>query len=140
MPLLISNSNRNNLEIVAQGKILPSLIEFYKMGITFLLTLLAWIFFRAESVNQAFQILSEIFSTSIFHNIQFRGLTNALVVLFLIFIFLIIEWTGREYNFALDYFSSIKSSAARWSVYLLIIFLIGMFMPTKETPFIYFQF
>ena len=140
MPLLLSKSNRNNLEIVAQGKILPSLSEFYQMGITFLLTVLAWIFFRAEDVGQAFQILSEIFSISILNKIQFYGLTNALFTILLIAIFTSIEWLGREYNFALDYFSNVKSVFIRWSVYIVILFLIGLFMPTKETPFIYFQF
>ncbi len=140
MPLLLSNRNRNNLEIVAQGKFMPSINEIFNMGITFLLTMLAWIFFRAESVSQAFQIIGEIFSTSIFNQIHFMGLSRALLVLFLIAFFMIIEWIGREYHFALESLTKVNNVAVRWSFYIIIIFLIGIFMPTKETPFIYFQF
>src|SRR5690606_25071267 len=59
LPLLLVNRNRKNMEVVAQGKILPSLRESLSMLGTFSLTVLAWIFFRAESVRHALDYLRE---------------------------------------------------------------------------------
>src|SRR5690606_34552897 len=53
LPLLLTNNNRNNLEIVAQGKYFPTWKEWLAMCITFGLTVFAWIFFRAENIGHA---------------------------------------------------------------------------------------
>ncbi|RYG41043.1 MAG: MBOAT family protein, partial [Chitinophagaceae bacterium] len=50
MPSVLIGNNRNYLDTVAGGKLLPDFREFFSMAITFGLTVLAWIFFRAESV------------------------------------------------------------------------------------------
>ena len=44
MPSIIFNTNRNNLNSVAQGKDLPNIKEFFSIVITFSLTVLTWIF------------------------------------------------------------------------------------------------
>ena len=46
LPLLLTNNNRKNLGVVAEGKLLPSFRELFAMLITFILTVFAWIFFR----------------------------------------------------------------------------------------------
>lgn len=61
LPLLLTNSNRNNLETVAQGKILPSVKESLFMLLTFGLTVFAWIFFRAENVGHAISYISKFY-------------------------------------------------------------------------------
>jgi len=66
LPLLLTNNNRNNLETVAQGKLLPSIKEVYFMLLTFGLTVFAWIFFRAENIGHAISYISEILSPSLF--------------------------------------------------------------------------
>jgi D-alanyl-lipoteichoic acid acyltransferase DltB (MBOAT superfamily) len=65
LPLSLMKRNRNNLEIVAQGKILPSFRDLLNMGITFSLTVFAWIFFRADSIAMALSYIRKIFSKSI---------------------------------------------------------------------------
>lgn len=45
LPLLLLNRNRNNMEIVAQNSVLPSIRELFQMLFTFGLTVIAWIFF-----------------------------------------------------------------------------------------------
>jgi len=47
LPLLLAKRNRNNLDVVAQDNVLPSPMELFKMLMTFGLTVIAWIFFRA---------------------------------------------------------------------------------------------
>src|SRR4030095_798603 len=66
MPLLLTNRNRAHLEIIGQGRTLPTLKEFFKMSVTFALTVFAWIFFRAASVKHALNYIGEIFSPSLF--------------------------------------------------------------------------
>jgi len=61
LPLMITNKHRNNLGILAEGSFLPSLRDFLSILLTFFLTLLAWIFFRAADMNHAISILAEVF-------------------------------------------------------------------------------
>ncbi len=58
LPLFILNKNRNNLEIVASNSFFPSIREFFQMLFTFGLTTFAWIFFRANSLQEAFSFVS----------------------------------------------------------------------------------
>jgi hypothetical protein len=143
LPLLLFNKNRDNLEIVAQGKWIPSLKELFQMTITFTLTVFAWIFFRAESLSHAMQYISGIFSKTFFHlkGSDFIGTRMHPYVLFLLLgFFILIEWLGREQKFALEKIGLNWNRPFRWFFYMFIVFLLGMFMATEETPFIYFQF
>ena len=144
MPAIIFKTNRNNMEIVAKGKVLPSIKDLLNIIITFLLVSFAWIFFRAENLEHAFSYISGIFSKSLF---SFPKLNKAaLATLILIAFLLIIEWIGREENFAIEKLLISKKqiysniNILRWIFYAFIILLIGLFMQTNETPFIYFQF
>ena len=140
LPLLLTNNNRNNLDTVAQGKLLPSLKEFSFMLLTFCLTVFAWIFFRAENIGHAFSYISEILSPSLFKVPYFKNGTLAIPTIILTSIFIYIEWLGREQQFAIQNLGLKWQRPLRWSFYSLIIFAIGMFMPSVESPFIYFQF
>ena len=138
LPLLLTNNNRKNLGVVAEGKLLPSINEFFAMLTTFALTVFTWIFFRAENLSHAFSFISGIFSISIFSVPVFYGRTHAVTTLFLVFIFMLVEWYGRNYSFALSPITK-YSKFNRWLVYILIIFLLANFSG-KQQEFIYFQF
>ena len=139
LPLLLTNNNRNNLEIVAQGKFFPSIKEFLQILITFGLTVLAWIFFRAENIGHAFSYISEIFSISIFEIPKFSGMTKALTTIFLVGIFILIEWKGRESQYAIAHLGIKWKRPLRYAMYYSIIIAIFWF-GGKEQEFIYFQF
>ena len=140
LPLLLTNINRNNLETVAQGKSLPSLKEISFMLLTFGLTVFAWIFFRAENIGHAISYISEILSPSLFSIPKFVGMSRALTTIILVAIFVLVEWQGREGQYAIEKLGTNWYRPLRWALYSLIIFSIGMFMPSVESPFIYFQF
>lgn len=141
LPLLLTNNNRNNLEIVAQGKFFPSIKEFMQILITFGLTVFAWIFFRAENIGHAFSYISGILSISLFEIPNFSGMRRALVTIILIGIFMCIEWRGREYKFALENIQSVKLKPIRWFSYTIILLAIYFYGNFDETiEFIYFQF
>jgi hypothetical protein len=136
MPSIIFKTNRNNLDIVAKGRVLPTIREASQMAVTFGLTVFAWIFFRAESVGAAFSYLSEIFSTSILSVPQVLPWTLLLLILP---VFMLIEWLGRENNYALENIGFTWPKPVRWSFYVLI-FMVCMGNYRLEQEFIYFQF
>ncbi len=140
LPLMLLNKNRINTDIVAQGKYLPSIKEFFNVSVTFGLTLLAWIFFRADNIGHAINYTSEIFSRSIFTVPEFGGGKRSILTVVIILFFIIIEWLGREHIYAIEKMGENWSKVLRWTWYVFIIFLIGILSQTEETPFIYFQF
>ena len=139
LPLLLTNNNRNNLEIVAKGKYLPTAKEILLMLFTFGLTVFAWIFFRAENIGHAFNYISEILSTSLFEIPNFSNLNRALITIFLTGIFVLIEWIGRENQYAIEYLELRCPKYARWMFYWLISVVILLY-GGQQQDFIYFQF
>ena len=135
MPSIIFNTHRNNLEIVAKGKYLPTLREFIAIAITFTLTTFAWIFFRAKNIGQATSYISGIFSDSLFSIPEILPGNT----IFLIVIFVFIEWLGREGQYAISDFFSKRVRIFRWAFYLVLCFIIFLFHG-KQQEFIYFQF
>ena len=139
LPLMLLNKNRVNTDIIAQGKYLPTIKEFFNMMITFGLTVLAWVFFRADNVGHAINYLSEIFSKSIMTTPEFNGMRKALIIIILITFFLIIEWFGREKKHALSNLEMRIKKPFNYILYYSIIIAIFWF-GGKEQQFIYFQF
>lgn len=144
LPLLLTRRNRTHLDIIGQGKILPPLKETLKMLLTITLTVIAWIFFRAETMGHALSILREIGSASLFalpggHHFAGTSLDiKAMAVLLVLFV--IVEWLGRSRQFALSHLGAHWKWGFRWLVYAIIMVFIGLFAQTTESPFIYFQF
>ena len=137
---MLFNKHRKHLDIVAADTWLPSFKELIAMIITFGLTVLAWVFFRADSVGQALIIFRRIFSPSILTRPSIRGMSHLEVILALILFMLVLEWLGRKEPYGIAKIAANQPRVIRWLFYAFIIFLIGMFMQTTESPFIYFQF
>jgi len=140
LPLLLTNNNRKNLGVVAEGKLLPTFREIIAMLTTFLLTVFAWIFFRAENLSHAFNYIDGIFSESILSIPLFDNRINAINTLCLISIFLLIEWFGRSDKFAIEKVILKFSQTKRVFIYVLLLFTILIFLKSKSPDFIYFQF
>jgi len=135
LPLLLTNNNRNNLETVAKGKLFPSLKELSFMFLTFGLTVFAWIFFRANNIGHAISYISGIFSRSLIKTPE----VFPIITICLIFVFLVIEWFGRNGEHAIEHIRRIKFIYVRWGLYLFIAYLI-LFFRGNQQEFIYFQF
>lgn len=140
LPLLLTKNNRNNIEIIAKGNSTPSARELFSVLITFSLTVLAWIFFRAENIDHAIGYLSEIFSLSIFQLPEFKGRMAALTTFLLIMFFLLIEWNGRESKYAIERVNYQFTKPTRWIFYYMIVLITMYFGNFGENKFIYFQF
>jgi D-alanyl-lipoteichoic acid acyltransferase DltB (MBOAT superfamily) len=139
LPLLLTQNNRNNLDIIASGKALPNIKEFLNMTLTFGLTVFAWIFFRSKNISEAISFIVGLgrakgigFKTFI----QIDALPMIFLFCFLIF-FLIFEWQYRheQYGFQISGMNRLIA----WSLYLLI-FTSCLLFGGSESEFIYFQF
>ena len=139
LPSILFSTNRNNIEIVAHGRILPTLKEFFHMLITFSLVVFAFIIFRANSMTHAFEYIQGICSMSLFSVPEFYGKKMALITTLFILILIVVEWIDRESQFGLENKSLPKNKFLRWAFYY---FLIGsiLYFSGKEVQFIYFQF
>ncbi|WP_353777923.1 MBOAT family O-acyltransferase [Winogradskyella sp. 3972H.M.0a.05] len=135
LPLLLLKRNRSNIEIVAQGKLLPSLKDLLAMSVTFGITVLAWIFFRAENLEHAISYLTSMVDASLFSLPEIRPT----FLMVLIVLFMIIEWLGRQYEYAIEKMWFNKPSWVRLMCYYIIAIIIFLY-GGKEQEFIYFQF
>ncbi len=143
LPLLLLQKNRINTGALAEGKFLPNIKEAFQMAITFGLTVLAWVFFRAKNISHAFSYLKGIFSSSLLtiKGSDFVGSRqmHPFYFMLIILIFLTIEWWGRDGKYALEKLDVIHSWPLRYAIYyslIIMVFLLGK----DAQQFIYFQF
>lgn len=134
LPLLLRNKNRTHIDTASEGKLFVSLKEGFQIVITFSLTVLAWVFFRAASISEATEYLYGIVSSSLF-NIPEISLKPLVFIILLI----IIEWFQRQKQHGLDLNTLKISKPIRWAFYLILIMLIFWF-GAEQQEFIYFQF
>ncbi|MCL4117181.1 UNVERIFIED_CONTAM: hypothetical protein GTU68_045237 [Idotea baltica] len=108
--------------------------------ITFIVVCFAWVFFRANSVHDAFLILKQSFVFSNSEGIYTAGIDayNMNILLVSILILIMFELTHKRIN--LYHFLNNQSVVFRWSVYFFIIFSIFVFRELTIQEFIYFQF
>lgn len=139
LPLLLLKRNRQNLEIVAQGSLMPSFRELGGMLFTFGLTVFAWIFFRAEDMSHAFSYISGIFSSSLFSLPNFHHMEGIGYTLMLILFFVVVEWLGREQQYAIEKVGMGWERYLRLGFYYVLVFMIFYFSGEQQ-DFIYFQF
>ena len=135
LPLLLSKKNRVYTGDIAPGKFFPNIKEFGGMLLTFFLTLIAWVFFRAETVSHACHYLMNMFSSSLFSFPQIAPLD----ILLLIWLFLLVEWQGRSEAFALSNLDKKVPAFGRYIIYYGILLCLFYFSGEPQA-FIYFQF
>jgi D-alanyl-lipoteichoic acid acyltransferase DltB (MBOAT superfamily) len=133
LPRLLLDTNRVNTNTVAENNIVINFKEFIQVGTTFVLTLLAWVFFRAPNVRTAINYIYNMFSKTIFN-----FPTIDLKPLIFIFILVVFEWYNRTKEHGLE-INNIKLTIFRWFIYLFVFCLILIFGAQSQS-FIYFQF
>ena len=97
-----------------------------------MLTTLAWIIFRSETITDAILYIKQMLSMSLF-SIPEIYTTNLITI---IIGFIIIEWIQRKKDHLLDIPKSTKPM--RWAIYYATVILIGWF-GKNQAEFIYFQ-
>ena len=135
LPLLLLNSNRTHTDVPAEGKWLPGVHEGMQIAITYLLTVLAWVLFRSDTIGDAQRYLSGIFSPSLFSIPEVGSPRMAA----LIATFVLVEWLQRDKQHALQIEQVVRRAGARWAIYYATIAVI-YFFGGQQQQFIYFQF
>lgn len=129
--------NTKYKQVVAYGKYLPNIRETLQIALTFFLTVIGWIIFRAESMTQAVDFLTAMVSNRFFDASALHGVTYIYFGIAL----LAVEWLQRDKQHALQ-FSDAKPfnhRLVRWGIYYIILLLIAKYAGSSQT-FIYFQF
>lgn len=139
LPLLLSDNNRKNLDTVAAGQFLPTMRESFAMLSTFGLTMLAWIFFRSNTLTDAVLYISGIFSKTLF-SFPIGFVPCGTHILWLIPLCFLVEWLGRTNEHALQKLGLTWKKPVRYAMYYGIIILLISYLTGKEQQFIYFQF
>ncbi len=121
-------------------------LKVWQIIITFNLVCLAWVFFRAKSLIDAFYVISTVFSKSTISAIRklvhfefsVLNLGENIVEIPLLFISLICIACVKYSSDKVDIFQ--KNTVARWMIYYLLI--MGIILLNKYSPdnFIYFKF
>ncbi|MDQ3102206.1 MAG: MBOAT family protein, partial [Bacteroidota bacterium] len=119
LPLILSKKHRGHTGPIAPGRMLPSIMEFLHILLTFFLICLTWVFFRATSMEMAFNIFCEIFSPSLFQEPPGTMPGLRLTILLSVCFMLIVEWMQREKQHGLQDILTF-SRPVRWSAYLAI--------------------
>ncbi len=134
---LVYSGKMNTSQVVAKGKLLPSLKEVFRMLSLFILIMFTDVFFRADTIVDAFSYLGKTFSGSMLQ--RPTGIVNSLVFITfaLIGLYMFVEWIHRERKH--DFEISSYNVYLRWGSYILLFILILFFGRSSET-FIYFQF
>lgn len=135
LPSVIGKTNRKYLSIVAENKLFPNLKEFAQIIFTFTLASFAWIFFRAESIGEAFTYIEHIFTPTLFAKPDLFSLS----IIIMVVLFFVVEWLGRRSNYAIENIGNTWKRPLRWLMYYIIIISILYFYSGGQ-QFIYFQF
>ena len=134
IPLLLLNRNRKNVDDFHLKFNFDSLKTILNILITFCITCLAWIFFRAKTISDAFLYIKRMLQNGYFEEEYFGIERYNYELIFLIIVFIIVEWNTRT---RIEPISG-KLSWLKLSLCLASIIALGVFSDYKQ--FIYFQF
>ncbi len=137
---LTKNLGDNMAEKVGLNKV-PKFYTLIQVAFTFILVNLGWIFFRSNSISDAFYILKNLFSNISLNlsNVAIGIGWSGLIILLSSIIFMEIIHIIQE-HIGMRRFLSDRPLFVRWSAYVLIIIFILLFGAFNGTAFIYFQF
>ena len=132
LPLLLFNVNRSHLITKSYGW-----LDFAKIGVTFLVVCIGWVFFRADSIAAAFQYLAHMFELKSLGLALFYK-TNANLMIFALSVLAVGILSMQELVWAIKKRELPKISAFGALLLVLLIFFMGSFK--NQMDFIYFQF
>ncbi|WP_044398997.1 MBOAT family protein [Lacinutrix sp. Hel_I_90] len=133
LPSLLAKTNRRHTSNIKINNFKSGVIIAFQIMITFVLTCIAWVFFRADTVMEAFNYLYRI--TRLNFKIEYLSIDRYAPELVLLLLgFISVEWFSR---FKQEPISG-KHSLVKLTICILVIFVLGSFSNPQD--FIYFQF
>ena len=134
LPLLLQNKNRSNMGEIEMGWNVSSLKTIFNILLTFGLTTLAWIFFRAKNMTEAIGYIQKMITDFHFNSQYLSNERYNFELLFLVLVFVGVEWFNRSKIEPL----SGKVSWLKVTLAIMALLVLGVYSDYKE--FIYFQF
>lgn len=131
--LIRQKRKKKMTKVVAEGKLLPSFGELGAMLATFTAVWFVTIFFRAETIEQAFDYMSRMYYNFGDHKIPIGWDIAALIGGLIAF-----EWGNRTKEHPLQFVQFNKPM--RLLTYFVLIYLCVIYFDTNFSSFIYFQF
>ena len=139
LPLILLGKNRKYTNQVAEGRLLPTWKECGKILLTFMLVVIGWIIFRAETITQAWEYICGMLQFGTLRaSYRFFIQHGIRTITWLCVLMLLIEWLQRNKQHGLE-ISHLKP-VYRGIIFILIFELIIFFLPATPSQFIYFQF
>lgn len=134
VPLLIAGKSKRFASAPIDAR--PTIRETLMMGMTFMLVVIGWVIFRADTLQQAVGYISLMFS----HPSSGAAVMGKLPLLWAA-LMLAAEWfsRGREAPVCLPSRGVFRYAAARWTVYVSL-FLVTLVFAGQQADFIYFKF
>ncbi len=102
---------------------------------TFIFVTFIWVFFRSQSIEDAFNIF-ELIGTNLNVGVKSLAINNKTLIFFILFLISDILLYNTRFDKWIGNFPVIP----RWSLYFFLIFSIIVFSGVENIPFIYFQF
>jgi D-alanyl-lipoteichoic acid acyltransferase DltB (MBOAT superfamily) len=137
LPLLLAGTNRRHIETSTFESSTPTWRSLPSILVTFLLITLAWIPFRAASLNDTWTLYHHLFAGFLNPAPQGLQLTVDWSFIAVLVLFVAAEWSARTRPFTLS--NPTLTRPWRWTIYYAVILLIFLY-GTSPRSFIYFQF
>lgn len=134
LPLLLHNRNRSNMGEIEMGWNFSSLKTVLNILGTFVLTTIAWIFFRAKTISEAIGYIKKMLIDFHFESQYLTNERYNYELLLLVLVFVGVEWFNRS---KVEPFSG-KLSWIKVAIAIITLLTLGVYSDYKE--FIYFQF
>ena len=138
LPLILTRKNRKYMDVVAAGKVFPSIKELFQMLLTFSFVVVGWIIFRSDTIGDALLYIKKMFCCQLLSIPYLINREYYLPLFCCILVMLLTEWLQRTQQHALN-ISFIKSHVVKYVIYYAIVLLL-FFFGGKSESFIYFQF
>ena len=136
IPLLLQGKNRRNLDEIPINKFrFPNVKVLFQIVSTFMLTTVAWVFFRSETLFDAFEYLKRIVLFEEFKLIRYLSIERyAIELIPILFLLIVIEWFSKEKE------HPIMGKFVQVKLYIIILLIIVFGVYSNPSDFIYFQF
>jgi alginate O-acetyltransferase complex protein AlgI len=125
-------------------RLVPSFAVTGRMLKTFAFICLTWVFFRANTIGEAFNglvaIPMDLFSIDAWRDVKVLLFQDdGITIVAMMLAFVSAEWVSRRFDHPLQSLI-LRPMIIRWAVYLILVILAMLFFPMQPSEFIYFQF
>ncbi len=134
IPHFLQKNRVKRTDVIAQGRLLPNLVELRQLLVTTFFTFISFVVFRTASIPDGFGYIGRTFSPPLAGG-DYSALQEPLLFCFGL---LTVEWLQRTEQHPLEIRRFPK--ALRWSIYIALILIVLLFGSFGEQEFVYFQF